>query len=130
MKRSILLVLLAVAPFALAQKPSTPPADKPKTTELQDTQLELYIAKVNEIQTRYQAQMGQESAPWVQKASALIDTIQKNNPEFIWHQAVNQQDRTGWIRKPPPAPTTPAPAPPVDTPAPTPAAPAATTPKK
>jgi hypothetical protein len=100
----ILALFAAALPLAAQQTPppSTPP-DKPKTTELQDARLDDYQARITEIQTRLQAQMAVETAPWIQKGRALIDEIQKANPDFVWHDAAGPGDKSGWVHKPAPA---------------------------
>jgi hypothetical protein len=103
MKRYALLAILAVAP-AVAQKPATTPPAAPKMTEHQQDRLDLCISKVSEIQTRYQAQIMQESSAWVKEANDIIDAVQKANPDFIYHVAQTPQDHSGWIRKPIPEP--------------------------
>jgi hypothetical protein len=107
MKRYALLAILAVAPAVVAQQPATatptPPA-APKMTEHQQDRLELCLSKMAEIETRYQAQMMQESSAWSKEASDIIAAVQKENPDFIYHVAQSQMDHSGWIRKPKPAP--------------------------
>jgi hypothetical protein len=104
MKRYALLALFAVALPVLAQKiaASAPPPDAPKMTEHQQDRLDLCLSKMAEINTRHQAQVAQETASWVKEASDIIDAVQKENPDFVYHVAQGPQDRTGWMRKPPP----------------------------
>jgi hypothetical protein len=116
MKQILLLVILAVALPVVAQKPTPTPPDTPKLTEHQQDRLDLCVAKVNEIQTRYESAKQLEMQPWSVEANGIIEAVQKANPDFVWHAAQSPQDHSGWMHKPPPAPPTPAPAQPAATP--------------
>lgn len=119
MKLLYLAPLLAASMVFAQAKPVTPTAATgPLITELQQAQMDLYDAKIEEAQIYANAMM----APFQQKKQALIQQLLKENPDYTWHEAQGQNDRSGLMPKPKPQapPTVPTPA---ATPSPSPAVP-------
>lgn len=105
MKPILAALLLSVAAFAQAPQPPAPAQnpDLPKMTEVQSANFDRDMAKIETAQTRAKA----DSAQWISDAQRVVAEVEKANPGWTWHEAQNPQDRTGWMRKPPPTPPTP-----------------------
>lgn len=99
MKRIILLIALTTALPTMAQTAPTAVAPGAKITELQQTKIELYNARLMYLESL--------KAPTYAEKQKIVDEIVKANPGYIWHTPAGPQDYEGLTKAPQQAPQMP-----------------------